>query len=366
MEESRFVAFDTSGLHDNDLLVNDLLRRSIVYMNEKVSYDPSSYHKLNGSEVEKLSYNSMVEVAPSVSFDKDRIKLISGHIFPDIILKETSYGVEIKSTQQDAWTSTGSSIMERTHAKGVERVYMLFGKLGGNPEFRCKPYQCCLSDIAVTHSPRYLINMNVSKEDNIFSKMHTDYDHFRKLKDKEKGSIYTHYYIDKAKKEGKQEMPWWIDGVTSPTLSFYNDLSTVEKEKLLNRAYILFGCLYGRDRNSRFKQVALWLCVRHSLLCYNMRDAFTAGGRANSIHGNVLERSYPHIVLELLERRNAIKKILDDPDEDLVSEIDAYWDFQYDSNNLFNSWVNMVGECSKNNPEFKDVPIKNLLKSEIE
>ena len=46
---------------------------------------------------------------------------------------------------------------------------MLFGKLGGKTaEFKCRPYEDCLSDIAVTHSPRYLINMELTKEQDYF------------------------------------------------------------------------------------------------------------------------------------------------------------------------------------------------------
>lgn len=92
-------------------------------------------------------------------------ELVSGHVFPDIILHECNYGVEIKSTQKDAWTSTGSSIVESSRSEKANRIYLLFGKLGGEPEFRCKPYQQCLSNIAVTHAPRYLIDMNLRTND---------------------------------------------------------------------------------------------------------------------------------------------------------------------------------------------------------
>ena len=57
---------------------------------------------------------------------------------------------------------------------------LVIGKLGGNPpEFRCRPYQEVLYDIAVTHSPRYLINMELQDGETIFDKMKTTYDEFR-------------------------------------------------------------------------------------------------------------------------------------------------------------------------------------------
>lgn len=62
----------------------------------------------------------------------------------------------------------------------MKQQNLVIGKLGGNPpEFRCRPYQEVLSDIAVTHSPRYLINMELQHGETIFDKMNTTYDEFR-------------------------------------------------------------------------------------------------------------------------------------------------------------------------------------------
>ena len=105
----------------------------------------------------------MKEACGNTPFNPDEIFLISGHKFPDI-LAEKYYGIEVKSTVSDSWTSTGSSIVETTRIKDVEDIYMLFGKLGGDvPQFKCRPYQDVLYDIAVTHSPRYLINMELTR-----------------------------------------------------------------------------------------------------------------------------------------------------------------------------------------------------------
>lgn len=87
--------------------------------------------------------------------------------------------------------------MESTRDKNVENIYMLFGKLGGKTaEFKCRPYEDCLSDIAVTHSPRYLINMELTKEQTIFSKMGVAYDQLRNASDSIE--IVRKYYREKA------------------------------------------------------------------------------------------------------------------------------------------------------------------------
>lgn len=121
-QEPKFVAFNLDGFNHIDQMVSSLLKETIIYMNKSVQIDPSGYNKLSGSDVEKLSLKSLKEIAPTINFPPDRIELISGHIFPDILLHKTKYGVEIKSTQKDAWTSTGSSIVESTRDKDAERI----------------------------------------------------------------------------------------------------------------------------------------------------------------------------------------------------------------------------------------------------
>lgn len=359
--ETKFVAFNLEGMNKTDKLVNSLLSASVNFINEKVSKAPKDYGNLSGDQVEKFAWNSMINVAPSVDFPKERIKLISGHVFPDIILNKCNYGVEIKSTQKDSWVSTGSSIVENTRYSEADRIYMLFGKLGGTPEFRCKPYQQCLSNIAVTHSPRYLIDMNLSDDNNIFTKMHTEYDDFRILPETEKISKVRQYYIAKAKAEGKYEMPWWMGETTSVNLSFYNDLPQHDKDKLFAKACILFKSVYGSNPTKRNKQISMWLCNSYSVLCYNMRDNFTAGGKLDSINGVHLKRPYPHIVAEILKYHDMIKALLYHPDEDIILGIQEYWDFNYDNTDLYGSWLNMVETCFKESKRYSYVPIRKLL-----
>jgi len=359
--EPRFVAFNLQGMNNTDKLVASLLSESINYMNETAHKQPHSYMKLSGSDVEVLSCKSMKEVAPSLGFPQERIDLISGHVFPDIILHDYNYGVEIKSTQKDSWTSTGSSIVESSRNEEAERIYMLFGKLGGMPEFRCKPYQQCLSNIAVTHAPRYLIDMRLNSSDNIFSKMNTDYNDFRLLPETEKISKVRQYYKEKAKNENKYEMPWWMGETTSVNLSFYNDLTIDDKSGIIARACILFKSLYSKDSKIRYKQISLWLCNNYSLLCPNMRDDFSAGGQCFVINGEQLRRPYPHIVAELLKNHDRIKALLYHPDEDILRSIDEYWDFPYKKDDLYGSWLDMIEDCFNRNPQLSYVPIRELL-----
>lgn len=364
----RFVSFNMDGMNHVDKLVANLMSQSIKYMNDRAIKNPELYARMSGGDVEDFSCKSMREVATGLSIDPDRIDLVSGYSFPDIILKNTVYGVEIKSTQKDSWTSTGSSIVESTRCSNTERIYMLFGKLGGQPEFRCKPYQSCLSSIAVTHSPRYLIDMQLNEEQTIFAKMNTDYDNFRHLPENEKISYVRKYYLQQAKSRqnenlSQNEMPWWMGQQTGVDWSFYNDLNYTAKEAMMPRLFALFPTLFDSDSDKRFKPVAIWLCDRYSMICYNMRDSFTAGGTIKSYNGKRLSRSYPAIVGRLIKYIDRIKALLSHPDAELLTDIHDFWDFNYDPANLLESWISALEREFSKNKELSFIDIRELFET---
>lgn len=361
--DENIIAIRQRDIHEANMAFAEFMKKAESCFNERSRRNPKLYKFCSSSELEKATEQILIEVCPTTPFRRSDIKLVAGHTFPDIMTSDM-YGVEVKSTNKDKWTSTGSSIVESTRNEFVERIYMMFGSLGSNPPaFKCKPYQECLSNIAVTHSPRYLIDMNLRKQDNIFSKMHTDYDSFRLMEEGDKISKVRQYYIQKAKKEGKAEMPWWMGDSTNVNLSFYNDLSTTTKEEIATRTYILFPSIFSNNSSEGYKDVALWLCNRYSLLCYNMRDTFSAGGKLKALNGQKLSKPYPQVVKRLLERNNKIKQLLEDPDQNMIIDIHEYWNFKYNESNLYPAWISMIEKAFKANKELSKIPIKDLLLS---
>jgi len=362
--DESLVAIHKRDIHSVSKAFAEFMALSESEFNIRSKKDPKLYRGLSPSRLEEVTRDLLKDVAPMTPFRPEDIILVSGHSFPDIMA--TDYcGVEVKSTKDDKWTSIGSSIVESTRNTTVENIYMLFGKLGGNPpEFKLRPYQDCLSEIKVTHSPRYMINMELSKKDNIFFKMKKPYESFRLLDEKEKIAEVRNYYFQKAKTEGKNEMPWWMEETANVNLAFYNDLTTIEKEKMKIRCYIIFYSMYDSDPQSRYKKIALWLCNHYSLLCPNMRDFFSAGGVCNILYKGKY-RQYPHIVGEVLERVPVIKRLLDNPDVELIKDIDDFWDFKYDRNNLFESWQLMLEHHFSKNRTLSTVPIRELIKERL-
>ena len=331
------------ALQEFDLFMN----KTNTYMN-KLAQDTNYYVGCDSKQLEKEVLSAMKEQCKGTSFLPDDIQLVSGQRFPDIIASK-HFGVEVKSTKENKWVSTGSSIVESIRIEDVNHIYMLFGKLGGKPiEFKCKPYYNCLYDIAVTHSPRYLIDMEITQERTIFSKMGIEYDKFRLSEDPI--STVRSYYLEKIKKEKRMAMPWWIgsETVTSPTLRLWSGRSLDQEKQNIYKAQLLI--LFPTEIcNSNYDRATLWLCIRHSIINTHFRDLFTAGGQVQ-----IENCCCPAIIKRILRVAPIVKQIL--LEESLLFDIkDNNPDLFY-AKDKYAYWVLQV---SKQYPQIKQ--LKNWL-----
>lgn len=303
------------------------------YMNE-LAVKEKRYKDCDGRKLDLEVIDAMKINCEGTPFRETDIDLVSGQRFPDIVAGR-HFGVEVKSTRGEKWESTGSSIIESTRVKDVDYIYMLFGKLGGTPvEFRCKPYQECLCDITVTHSPRYLINMNITPEETIFAKMGTDYESFR-LSEKSV-EITRKYYLDKAEQEGKLETPWWLsqEVVAPPTLKLWVDGAFEKEQQELYRALLLMLFPVEIFR-SEYKNSVLWLCVRLGILKSNFRDLFTAGGQV-VINGVRCSK----IIQWILKLAPLVKQSLEN--KEWMQDLKDYNEELLNVSEPFNAWAEQV------------------------
>ena len=304
------IAIQERSTAEADLAFRDFMSLAEQELNNRSREHKSIYRHCSAFELEKISERVLKDVSPATPFRAEQIQLVSGAHFPDILAAQY-YGVEVKSTEKDHWTSTGSSIMESTRLSDVRDIYLLFGKLGGDtPEFMCRPYQDCLYDIAVTHSPRYLIDMELKKGESIFDKMGTTYDALRSS-DNTIEQVRS-YYRNRAIAEHRAEMPWWLESPTNMSLRLWSDGTrayTTENEHLAAKMFILFPEVFKSD----YKRAAMWLCTKYSVLLYNARDTFSAGGQFTHINGHKLPFKLPHIVGEVLNYSKCIKFYLYNP-----------------------------------------------------
>lgn len=323
--------------------INDftaLLNRAVALLNHKAAITPGFLANASASEVEKEVCEALM-TACVPPFSPSDIMLVSGARFPDIVVAGL-YGVEVKSTIKDHWTSTGSSIVESTRQPGVERIAMLFAKLGGFvKEFRWRPYEDVLKDIAVTHCPRYLIDMELPQDKSIFKKIGTDYDTFRKSGNSI--ALVRDYYRDKAHSMGRTEMPWWLgdpqaDVATSVTVTLWRNLPLHEKYNL--RAMMLI--LFPEVANEKFDNAALWLVTTRSVLNPHIRDVFSAGGKVQELGGFQLLTPMPKIYKTITDSLPTICQLLADREFVNGSDIAAFNPELASAPNPLYAWINQI------------------------
>jgi hypothetical protein len=245
------------------------------------------------------------------------VELISGKKFPDVVCEireKKLYGIEVKSTKSDEWICLGNSINESTRIDGLEKIYVFFGKLGGEPDFRYAKYEEILEEVRITHYPRYFINMNCSKS--IFDKMNTEYDEFRTNPDMFK-ILKSHYR--KQLKQGEEL--WWMDNqdITKEVsiIKMFSEMDEDKKEDIISEAFIYFTELFNPKDNKKYTRLVPWLVSKYQLVSPNIRDHFSAGGKVE-----ISGYEFPQVVKKLFESIELTLEKLATIDKD---DLAYYW-----------------------------------------
>ena len=336
-----------------------LLGSTLTELNSHAKNSSKKVATLLGRNLEPFVKDVMTEIAVGTPFENS-IELIGGQKFPDIVAKKY-YGIEVKTTTQNHWKTTGNSVLESTRVNDVERIFMLFAKLASPIEFRCRPYEEVLSEVVVTHSPRYLIDMNLEQGKTIFDKIKMPYDTLRKKENPIKPIV--NYY--KSKLKAGEEL-WWMDSENSNSASnivirIWNNLQPSEKQDIKNRAMIYFPELFG-NRSDKFNRVAVWLATRQSIVCPNIRDLFTAGGKVDIIIGTKTYQRVPRIFLNLF---NNLPKILENIMQISAVELSEYWEMKTTEKSKVSDWVELVSESAKSIRDAQHLNIKEILTEQI-
>ncbi|MCI5148481.1 MAG: hypothetical protein D3916_03635 [Candidatus Electrothrix sp. MAN1_4] len=172
-----------------------------------------------------------------------------------------------------------------------------------------------LYDVAITHSPRYLIDMDIGIDESIFAKVGIEYNALRNLpnpfdpiKD----------YFRSNLKEGDDV--WWIgnseENVRDVSIKLWGNLPPKEKDKLRIIALAYFPNLLGGD-SKKYARLATWLVSRFGIVNHALRDTFSAGGKIN-FDGAEFPRIFEHIF-------NNLNEILTEVTSIQNSDIKHYW-----------------------------------------
>ncbi|MDE5777278.1 MAG: hypothetical protein K2I10_02025 [Lachnospiraceae bacterium] len=308
------------------------------YMNDRAYKEPDYYLSKGAQKLEPEVKSALDIVAKGTMFE-NTIEIISGQRFPDIVAAEY-YGIEVKSTKDDKWTMIGGSVAEGTRVEDVDHIFILFGKLHKPVEFRTRRYEDCLCDIAVTHSPRYKIDMELPKGETIFDKMGITYDEMRKL---DNPIVPVVKYFRSILKPG--ESLWWVNGEDAASgaapakIRMWKTLSKAEREDLISQGFALFPELFSNSPN-KYERFTLWLVANHGVVSSSMRDPFSAGGQVDfEISGRVYER-LPQKYHQLATYSNKVKDAIMNIDEQTL--VTTWEEGNTELKNRMQRWIQLV------------------------
>jgi len=130
--------------------------------------------------------------------------------FPDIVVN--GFGVEVKFTKRSTWHGTGNSIFEGMRDKAADRVYLVYYR-ADIFEARWNRYEDCIKGVRISHSPRYMIDMDGGGR--FFRDLDMTLEEFKNLETKRKMVLVKEDVRKRLKKGGR---PWWSGGDHDHTL----------------------------------------------------------------------------------------------------------------------------------------------------
>lgn len=270
-----------------------------------------------GEAFEDYVYTTMKKLSSNLGIQN--IRQTGKQSFPDIIIGE--YGVEVKFSTSNKWESTGNSIFEGTYQEEVTQdIFVFFGKKDkkGNIEIKYDYYENCLSDVKVTHSPRFFINMNQKPEESVLYQLKIKYDEYRKLTEHQKANLIKKYLKSKLK---KGEKVWWIDDEITPIIKEFRNLNAKEKKLITAELFALFPQLLSNSR-SKYFDAAVYLMTKRQLFNSSLRDIFSAGGLVTFVIDGQFCVKTPKVYKHLYQLATHIKSFIYQADIEMLTE---YW-----------------------------------------
>lgn len=251
---------------------------------------------LSGNEFEHLTYQATVRSAQRTSLE-GRLYHTKDRDFPDIVAAGY-FGIEVKATNKDAWKSIGNSVLESSRIDTVEKIYLFFGKLGGFPDIKYRQYQDCLKDIAVTHYPRYQIDMTLEASDSIFHKMGVSYDTIRRS-DNPIAAIRSYYKTQMTDGDSL----WWIDDnvdehpTLSPIIKNFSSMPKDARDLIVAKILAYFPEVFSKS-SKKYERIPAFLASQYGVVTPSLRDVFSAGGQ-RTIRQNGTTFRVPQVIAEM-------------------------------------------------------------------
>ncbi len=287
-------------------LVESILSDAVVALNSANWITPGGV--ATAGEFEKQAFVQL-QAAADARGSGLKLRLHSGRKFPDIVFEGTEYGVEIK-TAKKGWECLGNSVKASTLVDGVREVYLIFGSGDRHLSVRYARYEDCVKAVEVTHSPRYVLDMEIAPSASYLAAIGTTLAGMLACDDP-----IARVVAEARSKLKKGEHLWWIsDNSASPLMiKHWKNLSKSEKSFCLASAFVFFPDSIMKRPKADYESFIAWLFGRKSVMCGSVRDNFTSGGVIHEFDlGGYVMESAPRILSTLREHLAFIDKVIDD------------------------------------------------------
>lgn len=289
----------------------NFVNRVIERLKEVASLNPQFITSCrSGDDFELCVVDIVNGVLNESSLDAKVHHTPGSHAFPDIIIEFDSgikYGLEVKSSssaKSKGWKINGNSVMGSTRDDSVIETYIIFGKTARtNLDFRARKYDECVANVVVTHSPRYLIDMDVPIGETFFDKSGIEYQDI--ISSENPIGLITSYF----QKQGQKA--WWLAESTPAAVRLFSDISAKEQFECFGYGLAHFPELFERN-STKYKRLAMWMATERSIVSPSLRDDFTAGGQVDIILNGTIYSKLPQIFSRLIEYKGFLIKSLED------------------------------------------------------
>lgn len=259
-------------------------------------------------------------------------KTFHPNAFPDI--RVNGYGIEVKFTSKDKWTSTGNSIFESMRDKDVQDIYLIFGKMGGIPEVRWSRYEESITNVRVANAPRFDVDLS-GKQTSLFNQLNVSYNVFSKLDQQEKMKIVREHARKNLRQGGRM---WWLDDSHSlpAAIRIYRTLDSDEKKRLRAEVALLCPEVVGpRTRHGKYDNASLYLIAHHGVIAPQVRDLFSAG----SVGARSGKRGHKYIIDSLKNIEAEMRQATTYLEMEVIVE---YWGFSSSTKQRIKHWLELA------------------------
>lgn len=242
------------------------------------------------------------------SYPEAKVEYTPGsHAFPDVVIDfgpNGRYGIEVKSSSSASskgWKINGNSVLGSTK-QAVIATYIIFGKTALNhQEFRYKRYEEAVANVGVTHSPRYMIDMDIAPSETFFAKSGLSYQQISK--DGNPIGLITDYFRSQGLRA------WWLAESTPAAIRIFSELEARERAEMIGYCFAHFPEVFSASQK-KYQRSALWLTMRQSVVSTSLRDNFSASGRADVVLKTITYPDAPKIYKTLHEHRFIVRSAL--------------------------------------------------------